>query len=225
MERWEEALDVDDSDLPSLLRPPTTLLPCNNRPYTNNPSPNPNPNPNPNSCQVPTLARCSQSQNPQNIADSNHNPCSGSGNRTVRLIPGPAGAIQVAMLRKNAAQAGNVSRARDDGIHRNEFPDEDFNGNPWLCALDFLGTSCSLLSLVWCFSVFKDFVLLLVIGSYAFFSSSSSGLEAGSRLPHTIESTRGMERVPQVVPHASDCNLFLFLLRGCWDVVKMEREG
>ncbi|RWR95780.1 hypothetical protein CKAN_02513600 [Cinnamomum micranthum f. kanehirae] len=163
MERWEDALDVDDSDLPTLLRPSATLLPCNNRP-------NPNPNPNPSRCEVQTqtLTICSQSQNPQTLPDSNPNPSSGSSDRTGRLIPGPAGAIQASMLRQNA-QSGNSSRIRDDGILINEFPDGDFNGNPWLCALDFLG------------------------------------LEAGSGLQHTIESTWNMERVPQIVGIIKSC--------------------
>eukprot|EP00268_Persea_americana_P061497 TRINITY_DN7779_c0_g1_i6.p1 TRINITY_DN7779_c0_g1~~TRINITY_DN7779_c0_g1_i6.p1 ORF type:complete len:274 (-),score=36.13 TRINITY_DN7779_c0_g1_i6:457-1278(-) len=159
MERWEDALDVDDSDLPSLLRPSATLLPCSNHP---------NPNPSPCEVQTQTLTLCSQSQDSQTLPNSNPNPSSGSSDRTGRLIPGPAGSIQAAMLRQNA-QSGNSSRISDDGILRNEFPDGDFNGNPWLCALDFLG------------------------------------LEAGSRLQHTIESTRNMERVPQIVGIIKSC--------------------
>ena len=48
-----------------------------------------------------------------------------------RRIPGPAGAIQASMNRNG--------RVLDE--KGSDFVDEDFLLNPWLCAVDFLGTA------------------------------------------------------------------------------------
>ncbi|KAK7358126.1 hypothetical protein VNO77_00047 [Canavalia gladiata] len=91
LEPWE-ALDVDDSDLSTFLRP------CKRR------------------------------------SDSN----SSSSSSSSALIPGPAGAVQAAMM----------NRSHDDPLPTQEFlrrvvqngdqSDRDFNTNPWLCALQFV---------------------------------------------------------------------------------------
>ncbi|XP_027339965.1 uncharacterized protein LOC113853661 [Abrus precatorius] len=65
-------------------------------------------------------------------------PCKRRNNSSSSLIPGPAGAVQAAMM----------NRTRDDPLPTQQFlnrvlqnghkNDGDFNTNPWLCALQFL---------------------------------------------------------------------------------------
>ncbi|KAK4414190.1 hypothetical protein Salat_2831900 [Sesamum alatum] len=139
-EPWE-ALDLDDSDLPSLLRA------CKRR---RSPSPTTTAAANPLP-QSPATHEQLQQQPPPST--SRH-----------RSIPGPAGAVQAAILRKNLdCQSQNFSNNREgsgedlngtsnhsngvistqDYIRRAmedtaEF-DDDFAGRPWLSALEFLG--------------------------------------------------------------------------------------
>ncbi|XP_058227886.1 uncharacterized protein LOC131336170 [Rhododendron vialii] len=117
---WD-ALDLDDSDLPSLLRP----------------------------CKRQTHHHHHQQKQP--LDDHNHNPGSLS-QQSPRIIPGPAGAVQAAMLRKALANRNPVAAA---GIDDDDAPvttqeyirraledgedDDDFNRNPWLSVLEFLG--------------------------------------------------------------------------------------
>ncbi|KAM7471080.1 hypothetical protein LguiA_009263 [Lonicera macranthoides] len=125
---WE-ALDVDDSDLPSLLRPCKRRLPQTtvNSPPILTPSSSP--------CPSPTQALASShSQHPNSSPPP-----------TFRLIPGPAGAIQAAMLRKAHEHRDlppdespvptqeYIRRAVEDAEE-----DDDFRHNPWLSAVDFL---------------------------------------------------------------------------------------
>ncbi|OMP10651.1 hypothetical protein COLO4_04377 [Corchorus olitorius] len=115
-EPWE-ALDVDDSEFSSLLRP------CTHKPQ-NSPSP---PNPEPFSLLA---------QNPPLLPS------------TPTLIPGPAGAVQAAMLRKlhnknNPLCVGDEPLPTQEYIRRAvEDPcaddDDDFSRDPWLFALDFI---------------------------------------------------------------------------------------
>ncbi|EOY21343.1 Uncharacterized protein TCM_012841 isoform 3, partial [Theobroma cacao] len=110
---WE-ALDLDASDLPSLLRP------CKRKPrYSPPPSPIKNLQPTPNS--PPPSSPC--------------------------LIPGPAGAVQAAMLRKiqnksNPVGIGEEPLPTQEYIRRAvEDPgadDDDFSRAPWLFALEFI---------------------------------------------------------------------------------------
>ncbi|XP_057767403.1 uncharacterized protein LOC130987761 [Salvia miltiorrhiza] len=127
LEPWE-ALDLDDSDLPSLLRP------CKRR-RSSSPAASDNPPLQPALEQLP--------------ASSSRRPA----------IPGPAGAVHAAMLRKNHDRENhNVSdhdngndgllstqdyirKAMDDTA---EF-DDDFSRHPWLSALQFLGTADGLI--------------------------------------------------------------------------------
>lgn len=130
VEPWE-ALDLDDSDLPSLLRP------CKRRrTATQNPPP-----PKENRPEPPPSTACRS-----------------------RTIPGPAGVVQAAMLRRNIDRQNQSSTDNKDDnsegfnvdIHDKgvlstqeyirravedtaEF-DDDFARHPWLSALQFLGT-------------------------------------------------------------------------------------
>lgn len=158
---WE-ALDVDDSDLPSLLRP-STLLPSKRQHSPLPPSPQQNPNKT-NNTIFRSLEPCSQfprpSQNqpksnkpetldsqsqrltlPQFEKNQNDDPPSTS---YQRLIPGPAGAVQATMNRK-----ARSNRFGEDQIPTQEYirrmngedeveNDEDFKRNSWLCAMEFL---------------------------------------------------------------------------------------
>ncbi|CDO98345.1 unnamed protein product [Coffea canephora] len=156
MEPWEEALDLDDSDIPSLLRPckrhhrqtsisaaatttstslsQPTLRPCSNRPQTL-------------VIEEETEQQQHQEQQRQQFSRPN------SPQRR-RIIPGPAGAVQSAMLQKNrdrerehlfSSQTSDsnpiptqeyIRRAVENAP---EF-DDDFSSDPWLSALQFIGT-------------------------------------------------------------------------------------
>ncbi|XP_059642180.1 uncharacterized protein LOC132284127 [Cornus florida] len=144
MEPWE-ALDIDDSDLPSLLRP------CKRQNQSLNQT-----NHNHTSHSQSVLQPCSRSQptpkTQSQTLGSQHSlphfdlPPSPPPSTSRRIIPGPAGAVQAAMLRKtrdNQNRGGEnppiptqeyIRRAVEEG---NE-DDGDFKCNPWLCALEFL---------------------------------------------------------------------------------------
>ncbi|KAM0946363.1 putative recombination protein [Dioscorea sansibarensis] len=127
---WEDAIDVDDSDLPSLLSPPPP------RPPLTNPS-------------FPSLRPCSQPARPSSHSKppDTAGPQSKPRSETRKLIPGPAGAVQAAMLRRSASPAVPPSRTgpRPETEVGVDFrpdlgaDDEDFKMNPWLSALNFLG--------------------------------------------------------------------------------------
>ncbi|KAL8478623.1 hypothetical protein ACS0TY_030490 [Phlomoides rotata] len=146
VEPWE-ALDLDDSDLPSLLRP------CKRRQPTSSPA-----------ASVAAVKPLSQ---PENHPEQEQPPPSAACRS--RTIPGPAGAVQAAMLRKNIdRQNQNFTDNQDDNcegfngkIHNNgvlstqeyvrraiedtaEF-DEDFTRHPWLSALQFVGAENGLI--------------------------------------------------------------------------------
>ncbi|KAJ0972085.1 hypothetical protein J5N97_020044 [Dioscorea zingiberensis] len=124
---WEDAIDVDDSDLPSLLSPP--------------PPPLPNPS-------LPSLRPCSQPPRPSSHAQPPDTavPPEKVNSDARRLIPGPAGAVQAAMLRRSASPAvlplrtGPRLETEVGADFRPDLgeEDEDFKMNPWLCALNFL---------------------------------------------------------------------------------------
>ncbi|KAA8542827.1 hypothetical protein F0562_023979 [Nyssa sinensis] len=142
MEPWE-SLDVDDSDLPSLLRP------CKRQHQA--------PNQTNISSSQPILQPSSRLSLPQptpKTPDSQHSlrrldhPLTSAA--SPRLIPGPAGAVQAAMLRKTRDNHNScrgscgedppiptqeyIRRAVEDGSDED---DGDFKRNPWLCALEF----------------------------------------------------------------------------------------
>ncbi|XP_043700401.1 uncharacterized protein LOC122651143 [Telopea speciosissima] len=173
MEPWEEALDVDDSDLPSLLRPSTLLL-CkrhllpeqSNKPTTDI------------ICSSRTLSLslepCSQLHRPSQSQTQIHFPETldsqsdhrlpqieiseveeeeeqqqqqGPSTSSLRLLPGPAGALQAAMHRHARYREQKFSCSQEQiptqeflrRVHEGGDGDEDFRTNSWLCALDFLG--------------------------------------------------------------------------------------
>ncbi|PSR89146.1 Protein of unknown function DUF4539 protein [Actinidia chinensis var. chinensis] len=130
MEAWE-ALDLDDSDLPSLLRP------CKRRRrHRHSNSQHSHQFSNSSlSLQQPPTSPSQTLPSPQALQLPSPN------STTPPLIPGPAGPVQAAMLRKvrahqnpTCATQEYIRRAVEDGEE-----DEDFNRNPWLCALQFLG--------------------------------------------------------------------------------------
>ncbi|KAJ7975235.1 Nuclear localized protein [Quillaja saponaria] len=146
MEPWE-ALDVDDSDLSSFLRP------CKRQHHNSLPKTS-------NSAAVTTSAAASSSSQPilelnsQSLTETLTSPQSqnilqgsDSSASSFRLIPGPAGAVQAAMLRK-AQNDQSFIGCGEEPIPTQEFirrvvenGDEnghDFTMNPWLCGLDFL---------------------------------------------------------------------------------------
>ncbi|KAH6825784.1 nuclear localized protein [Perilla frutescens var. hirtella] len=144
MEPWE-ALDLDDSDLPSLLRP------CKQR-RSKSPATT-------TAAAENSLSQPPPSQPPlENHAQQLQQPLPPSSSGRV-AIPGPAGAVHAAMLRKNLDyennnysnhQTGNdgvlstqeyIRKAMDDTA---EF-DDDFSRHPWLSALQFLGAEDGLI--------------------------------------------------------------------------------
>ncbi|XP_047265947.1 uncharacterized protein LOC107862227 isoform X3 [Capsicum annuum] len=130
MEPWE-ALDVDDSDLHSLLRPCKRL----------HQNPNPSTSTSTSSSAAPLLTP------PLVVENSDHQLQS----PPQRLIPGPAGAVQAAMIQRTYdLQCHNsISSQGDNPIPTQEYIrravenstdfDYDFQSNPWLCALEFVG--------------------------------------------------------------------------------------
>ncbi|KAG8388036.1 hypothetical protein BUALT_Bualt02G0083400 [Buddleja alternifolia] len=141
VEAWE-ALDVDDSDLPSLLRP------CKHRRRSTSPT--------------------AKALTSQSLSEENHPQPPVSTSCLLRTIPGPAAAVQAAMLRKNLdRQHHNFSHTTQE--HHNPVPvgfnhnnsyndgvistqdyirramedtsefDDDFTRHPWISALQFLG--------------------------------------------------------------------------------------
>ncbi|PIA26572.1 hypothetical protein AQUCO_09100034v1 [Aquilegia coerulea] len=135
MESWE-ALDVDDSDLPSLVRPSlsTPLLPCKRSRHstTNKPC-----------SQLPPPSQSHETLNPQSPLLLLN-----SGPSKSHTIPGPAGTIQAAMHRKTLIDQNNnkenysstqefLRRAvLEDGCNVDE--DDDFKQNSWIFAMDFI---------------------------------------------------------------------------------------
>ncbi|CAD5163583.1 unnamed protein product [Musa acuminata subsp. malaccensis] len=141
--RWEDAIDVDDSDLLHLLVPsssssphphtlsslPPPLRPCSRfppPPQTLAPVPSPSP---------PSVHRSAEEPSPLPAT-------------TTPLIPGPAGAVQAALRRQSASARRDRPllddhRMDDHGMDLDE-EDGDFKLNPWLCALEFLGEDCDL---------------------------------------------------------------------------------
>ncbi|PKA58377.1 hypothetical protein AXF42_Ash013883 [Apostasia shenzhenica] len=147
MERWEDQIDVDDSDLQSLLHPfpfpsssslqapSRSLQPCSQIPRSSQ-------NVDHGSSVLPPYW---QSQNASQLQDSNRNQGGEDLSKATAFgiqIPGPAGAVQAAMRRKSAAAVAQSPPALEAGgychvLDVNE-EDEDFKLNPWLCALNFL---------------------------------------------------------------------------------------
>ncbi|KAF5194199.1 nuclear localized protein [Thalictrum thalictroides] len=147
MESWE-ALDVDDSDLPSLVRPSlsTPLLPCKRSRHSTT---------NKSCSQLPSPLQSQETLNPQSsllplnsqssLLPLNSDPYTSSKSHT---IPGPAATIQAAMHRKTLFDQNNnkdnysstqefLRRAmQEDGTNADQ--DDDFKQNSWLCAMDFI---------------------------------------------------------------------------------------
>ncbi|CAI9113681.1 OLC1v1014329C1 [Oldenlandia corymbosa var. corymbosa] len=139
MEPWE-ALDIDDSDIPSLLRPCKRLHRQENPISISTASP-----------AGPFLRPCSRRSSPTLVVEEDQQEPS---EPKRRIIPGPAGAVQSAMLQK-ARDREKENILGSESIHFNpvstqeyirravedvpEF-DDDFSGNPWLSALQFIGT-------------------------------------------------------------------------------------
>ncbi|XP_042477181.1 homologous recombination OB-fold protein [Macadamia integrifolia] len=206
MEPWE-ALDVDDSDLPSLLRP-STLLPCKRHLPLQQPS-KPTTDIISSSCTLPlSLEPCSQLHRPSQSQTRIHNPetldsqsdrClpqigtseveveeeaeqqqQGPSTSSLRLLPGPAGALQAAMHQHSRYRDQNLVSSQERiptqeflrRAHEGGDGDEDFGTNSWLCALEFLG--------------------------------GGDGVALRSPL-HSIKLRVGIEKVPQVVAVIKSC--------------------
>ncbi|KAG2664679.1 hypothetical protein I3760_16G094200 [Carya illinoinensis] len=127
-EPWE-ALDVDDSVLSSFLKSADYAF---------------------SSSEKPILRRCSRPPLSQTLASQSQKSKSPSPlASSPRLIPGPAGAVQSAMLRRNRHNQSLLD-GEERPVPTQEYlrrvvesgnPDEDdddFACNPWLCALDFI---------------------------------------------------------------------------------------
>ncbi|KAK4735849.1 hypothetical protein R3W88_010110 [Solanum pinnatisectum] len=135
MEPWE-ALDVDDSDLHSLLRPCKRL------------HQNPNPSTSTSTSSSPVLLTPPSRTPETSQLGSSHYQLQSP---PQRLIPGPAGAVQAAMLQRTHDRQchSSISSQRDNPIPTQEYIrravenstefDYDFQSNPWLCALEFVG--------------------------------------------------------------------------------------
>ncbi|KAK9062759.1 hypothetical protein SSX86_019949 [Deinandra increscens subsp. villosa] len=143
---WEEALDVDDSDL----RPPPSLRPCKQQrrtDQTNSITAAASTTATTYISQPQTLdsspsASQTVSSPPQNL-DSTYHDESPPQSHT---IPGPAGIIQAAKLRKTRdienrqGQEGDLMATQEYIRKVVEDPneDDDFKRNPWLSAIEFL---------------------------------------------------------------------------------------
>ncbi|XP_015069633.2 uncharacterized protein C17orf53 [Solanum pennellii] len=135
MEPWE-ALDVDDSDLHSLLRPCKRL------------HQNPNPSTSTSTSSSPALLTPPSRTPESSQLQSSHNQLQSP---PQRLIPGPAGAVRAAMLQRTQDRQchSSISSQRDNPIPTQEYIrravenstefDYDFQSNPWLSALEFVG--------------------------------------------------------------------------------------
>lgn len=155
MDRWEDEIDVDDSDLPSLLLQPP--------PFPSSSSSKPSLTPT-----IPALHPCSQFSRPSQTLAPNPAPPRRlqspplvsevqedeahprSTTAPPSLIPGPAGAVQAGMHRKSVAAAAAAAREPGSSSCREDQDwdgrmldideeDGDFKLNPWLCAMEFLG--------------------------------------------------------------------------------------
>ncbi|KAK9277988.1 hypothetical protein L1049_027545 [Liquidambar formosana] len=182
MESWE-ALDVDDSDLPSLLRP------CK-RQHHQSPSKTTTTT---TTTSSQLLLQQSQSIPQTLLSQSQHSlPCPAEApppppsTASPRLIPGPARAVQAAMHRRTFNNQMScpgdedpiptleyLRRAVEDG---NNDEDEDFTRNPWLSAVDFARRH-----------------------------GSGDGLAIGTPLC-SIKDCQNIARVPQVVAIIKSCN-------------------
>lgn len=150
MEPWE-GLDVDDSDLHSLLRPCKRLHLNRNPISTPTGSSESQPAVLPCSNSSKTLVeneRAAEEDEPQQVVVVE------SSRANFRRIPGPAGDVQAAMLRKDmdrqnhdfsSSQCANpiatqeyIRRAVEENAP--EF-DDDFNRNPWISALQYIGNN------------------------------------------------------------------------------------
>lgn len=124
VEQWE-ALDLGDSELPSFLRPCKRKSPSRPNPRTNSTITN-----------HQTLRRCSSLRD-HFLQDS----CPRS------LIPGPAGAVQVAIRRKMNKDPKSFDE-QGEPIPTQEFickaaeepdlDDKDFSEDPWVSAVDYI---------------------------------------------------------------------------------------
>ncbi|GJU20618.1 hypothetical protein Tco_1153960 [Tanacetum coccineum] len=123
-DQWEESLDIDDSDL----RPTPVLRPCNNHHKRRH------------TTQTQTLIS-SQNPNSDNSAE-----------KPVRIIPGPAGIIQAAKLRKIAdIQEGEEEcvMATQEYIRKvveDPEEDEDFKRGPWVNAVEVVNSDGGIVS-------------------------------------------------------------------------------
>lgn len=126
VEQWE-ALDLGDSELPSFLRPCKRKSPSRLNPKTGF---------NSNNTNHQALRRCSSLRD-HSLEDS----CSRS------LIPGPAGAVQVAIRRKMNKDPKSFDE-QGEPIPTQEFickaaeepdwDDKDFSEDPWVSAVDYI---------------------------------------------------------------------------------------
>ncbi|KVI07814.1 hypothetical protein Ccrd_013827 [Cynara cardunculus var. scolymus] len=136
---WEEALDVDDSDLRSL----TLLRPCKQQRRRDETNP-------PTTTDLPLSQTLDFSHSPSQTDNSlprNFNSvCQYEAPPPSRVIPGPAGIVQAAKLlktRDNGRFLGQEEPMATQGYIRRvvEDPEEDadFKCSPWLSAMEFFG--------------------------------------------------------------------------------------
>lgn len=136
---WEEALDVDDSDLQSL----TLLRPCKQQRLREETNP-------PTTTDLPLSQTLDSSQSPSQTDNSLprnfNNVCQDEAPPPSRIIPGPAGIVQAAKLLKTRDNGRFLGQeepmATQEYIRRVvEDPEEDadFKCSPWLSAMEFFG--------------------------------------------------------------------------------------
>ncbi|KAL7611883.1 hypothetical protein Lser_V15G05208 [Lactuca serriola] len=136
---WEEALDADDSDLQSL----TLLRPCKQQRCHDESKPSINTHLS-QSQTLDSSKSPSETVNslPQNITSAYQ----AEAPPHVRAIPGPAGVVQAAKLRKTRDMENILGQeehpmATQEYIRRvveNPEEDDDFQGSPWLSAIEFV---------------------------------------------------------------------------------------
>ncbi|KAI3745986.1 hypothetical protein L6452_08401 [Arctium lappa] len=135
---WEEALDVDDSDLQSL----PILRPCKQQRRRDETK-------SPTTTDLPLSQTLDSSQSPSQ-SDNSHpgnfnNECPDEAPPPSRVIPGPAGIVQAAKLLKTRDNGRFLGQeepmATQEYIRRVvEDPEEDadFKCSPWISAMEFL---------------------------------------------------------------------------------------
>ncbi|ESQ30675.1 hypothetical protein EUTSA_v10011472mg [Eutrema salsugineum] len=133
VEQWE-ALDLDDSELPTFLRPCKRKSPSKSL-QTPVQQQNPKEGFDSNTNHRRTLRRCSS---PDHLLEDSY---------SRNLVPGPAGTVQVAIRRKMNKDPGSFNEHGEPistqefirkAVEEPDWEDKDFSEDPWVSAVDYI---------------------------------------------------------------------------------------